>query len=243
MNSNSSSIVISFSIAILLLLILLLLISYNSKCKMDNIERFENEYERPQQTIGDIFSKEHRNILNSDAKYDRPNLNAANGSEPIGNIYPSDTSNTEYASPNGNNNNSNNLPNPNDITANFPSVNKFTNPEPVQKTQLTETFVGDTNNCFERDRLTSSDLLPLDSANSKWAQINPAGSGMLGDQNFLTAGYHIGINTIGQSLRNANLQLRSEPPNPQVAVSPWGISTIEPDIRTTILEIGSAPSY
>ena len=96
---------------------------------------------------------------------------------------------------------------------------------------------------FVRDRLTSSDLLPKDAANSKWAQINPAGSGMLGDQNFLTAGYHVGINTIGQTLRNANLQLRSEPPNPQVAVSPWGISTIEPDVRAVAFEIGSSPSF
>lgn len=101
----------------------------------------------------------------------------------------------------------------------------------------------DENTCFIRDRLTSADLLPKDAANSKWAQINPAGSGDMRDQNFLTAGYHIGINTIGQSLRNANLQLRSEPPNPQIAVSPWGISTIEPDIRKVAFEIGSTPSY
>jgi len=99
------------------------------------------------------------------------------------------------------------------------------------------------NTCLNRDRLTSSDLLPKDAANSKWAQINPAGSGMLGDQNFLTAGYHVGINTVGQSLRNANLQLRSEPPNPQVAVSPWGISTIEPDVRSVAFEIGSGASF
>jgi len=39
--------------------------------------------------------------------------------------------------------------------------------------------------------------------------------------NFLEAGYHYGINTVGQTLRNANLQLRSEMPNPQVQVSPF----------------------
>ena len=237
MSSNSSSIVISFSIAILLLLILLLLISYNSKCKMDNIERFENEYGSKLQTTGEILQANNRNRLSSEANYDTPNLNAANGSMPLGNIYASDTSKKEYASSDGKNNNQNSLPNPNDIESGF------TNPVSSSTTKM-ETFVGNNNNtCFDRDRLTSSDLLPLDAANSKWAQINPAGSGMLGDQNFLTAGYHMGINTIGQSLRNANLQLRSEPPNPQVAVSPWGISTIEPDIRTTTLEIGSAPSY
>ena len=63
------------------------------------------------------------------------------------------------------------------------------------------------------------------------------------DQNYLTAGYHVGINTVGQSLRNANLQLRSEIPNPQNAVGPWMISTIEPDLRQNVLEIGSSISY
>jgi hypothetical protein len=97
--------------------------------------------------------------------------------------------------------------------------------------------------CYPRDRLTASDLLPKDAADSKWARINPSGTGDIHDQNYLTAGYHVGINTVGQSLRNANLQLRSEIPNPQKAVSPWGNSTIEPDLRQYTLEIGSSPAY
>jgi hypothetical protein len=97
--------------------------------------------------------------------------------------------------------------------------------------------------CFPRDRLTADDLLPKDAADSKWAKINPSGSGNISDQNYLTAGYHVGVNTVGQSLRNANLQLRSEIPNPQNAVSPWMISTIEPDLRQNTLEIGSSISY
>lgn len=95
-----------------------------------------------------------------------------------------------------------------------------------------------TSACFPRDRLTADDLLPKDAANSKWAQMNPAGQGDISDQNFLTAGYHIGVNTVGQSLRNANYQLRSEPPNPQAPVSPWNISTITPDTNRRPLEIG-----
>ena len=39
-------------------------------------------------------------------------------------------------------------------------------------------------------------------------------------------------------MRNANLQLRSEPPNPQVQVSPWMQATIEPDINRRPLEVG-----
>lgn len=92
--------------------------------------------------------------------------------------------------------------------------------------------------CFPRDRLTAEDLLPKDAANTKWAQMNPMGQGDVRDQNFLTAGYHIGINTQGQSLRNPNYQLRSEPANPQMPVSPWNIATIEPDVNRRPLEIG-----
>ena len=92
--------------------------------------------------------------------------------------------------------------------------------------------------CFPKDKLTSEDLLPKDAANSKWAQVNPAGQGDLKDKNFLNAGFHIGINTIGNSLRNPNLQLRSEPPNPQLKVSPWNQTTIDTDLNRRPLEIG-----
>ena len=92
-------------------------------------------------------------------------------------------------------------------------------------------------NCYPKDKLTADDLLPKD-ANSRWAQVNPAGQGDVRDQNFLNAGFLLGINTVGQSLKNANLQLRSEPPNPQQKVSPWNQSTIDPDLNRKPLEIG-----
>ena len=91
--------------------------------------------------------------------------------------------------------------------------------------------------CFPKDQLSASDLLPQD-ANSKWAQVNPAGQGSVGDQNFLNAGYHVGVNTVGQTMRNPNLQLRSEPPNPQVQVSPWMNTSMEPDTNRRAMEIG-----
>ncbi len=91
--------------------------------------------------------------------------------------------------------------------------------------------------CFPKDQLTPGELLPKD-ANSTWAQVNPSGQGELRDQNFLNAGHHVGINTVGQTMRNPNLQLRSEPANPQVKVSPWLQSTIEPDSNRRPLEIG-----
>ena len=94
------------------------------------------------------------------------------------------------------------------------------------------------NECYPKDVLTPQDLLPQDS-NSTWAQTVPSGQGSLGDQNFLNAGFHVGINTVGQSLRNANLQLRSEPANPQLKVSPWLQTTIEPDVNRRAMEIGA----
>jgi hypothetical protein len=93
------------------------------------------------------------------------------------------------------------------------------------------------NECYPKDVLSASDLLPGD-ANSKFAQTNPNGQGSLSDKNFLTAGFHVGTNTVGQSLRNANRQLRSDPPNPQVKVSPWMQTTIEPDVNRQGFEIG-----
>ena len=91
--------------------------------------------------------------------------------------------------------------------------------------------------CNKPNMQNPSDLLPKDN-NSQWAQLNPAGKGDLANINLLKAGYHIGIDTVGQTLRNANLQIRSEPPNPQVSVGPWNLSTIESDFMRPPLELG-----
>jgi hypothetical protein len=92
--------------------------------------------------------------------------------------------------------------------------------------------------CSQPNIQNPAELLPKDS-NSQWAQLNPSGKGELANVNLLKAGYHIGIDTIGQTLRNANLQIRSEPPNPQLSVGPWNQSTIEPDFQRIPLELGA----
>ena len=88
------------------------------------------------------------------------------------------------------------------------------------------------------DVLSAQDLLPQ-CADSPYAQVVPNGQGSINDGNLLNSGYHLGVNTVGSSLRNANRQLRSEPPNPQVKVSPWNQTTIEPDMNQRELEIGN----
>lgn len=84
------------------------------------------------------------------------------------------------------------------------------------------------------------DLLPKDNQmDNNWSAVNQRGAGELANINLLKAGYHAGIDTVGGTLRNANLQLRSEPPNPKTQVSPWSNSTIEPDLMRIPLELGS----
>ena len=92
--------------------------------------------------------------------------------------------------------------------------------------------------CYPRAQLTPVELLPADQ-DTIYAQQNPMGVGSLKGKNFLSAGALIGVNTVGQSLRNANLQLRSEPPNPQTPVSIFNQATIGPDISHRPLDVGA----
>ena len=94
--------------------------------------------------------------------------------------------------------------------------------------------------CTSKEIADPSQLLPKDN-NGQFSQMNPMGAGEVKDVSLLRAGYHIGINTVGQSMRNANLQLRSEPANPQLQTGPWNSSTIGPDFNRRPLEIGCGP--
>ena len=96
--------------------------------------------------------------------------------------------------------------------------------------------------CNRQEIANPAELLPKQ--DNEFGNMNPAsanGSGDLQNVNLLRAGYHAGIDTIGSTLRNSNLQLRSEPPNPTSKVSPWMNSTIEPDLMRVPLEIGCGP--
>ena len=82
----------------------------------------------------------------------------------------------------------------------------------------------------------SSNLLPKDTSNvtDDWTVSTP---GNLEDKNFLEAGYHFGIDTIGSSHKNANLQLRSEPIIPRQKISPFLNSSIIPDDHRRRFEV------
>ena len=91
-------------------------------------------------------------------------------------------------------------------------------------------------NCSNQLTSNPADLLPKDN-NNQWGDLNPNGSGELSNVNLLKSGYHAGVDTVGGSLRNANLQVRSEPANPRSNTGPWNNSTIETDTLRRGLDI------
>jgi hypothetical protein len=109
---------------------------------------------------------------------------------------------------------------------------------PASAGQFTASQYGSVNDATSGRRRAEDDpsqLLPRET-NSQFN--SEQGDGPFKGINLMKAGSIIGINTIGSTLKNANLQERSEPPNPQVHVSPWNNSTIEPDLLRTPLEVG-----
>ena len=123
-------------------------------------------------------------------------------------------------------------------------VEQFEDPTPNNETALEQKEVEEgsgrdtkTAGCVPLETLNPDELIPNADSDNIWD--TPANPGDISGANFLDAGYHIGVNTVGQSLRNANRQLRSEPANPQVKVSPWLQSTIEADVNRRPLEIGA----
>ena len=82
-----------------------------------------------------------------------------------------------------------------------------------------------------------SELLPKD-VNSQWASLNPSSQNSPQTPDLLQAGYHIGLDTVGQTMKNPNLQLRSDPIINKADVGPWNNSTVEPDLLRQPLEVG-----
>ena len=107
---------------------------------------------------------------------------------------------------------------------------------PVEQTPEVQP-VAPESNYTETKGASPSDLLPQDQ-NSQWSALNPVAQGNIAAPDLLQAGYHIGLDTIGQTLKNANLQERSDPIIEKRDIGPWHQSTIEPDLGRVPLEVG-----
>jgi len=92
-----------------------------------------------------------------------------------------------------------------------------------------------------RTQLTTAELLPNNDIANAFTKENPV-SKLLQEQNFLQAGYHMGINTVVQSNKIKYLDIRSCPPIPKQEVSPFLNSSYEQPAGSgrRYLDIGSA---
>lgn len=82
----------------------------------------------------------------------------------------------------------------------------------------------------------SKNYLPKE-INDKWfdTDFTQAKFKMNNDKLINTDKYVIGVDTVGQSLKNATWDLRGTIANPKYAVSPWNNSTYEPDYNLKAL--------
>jgi hypothetical protein len=87
------------------------------------------------------------------------------------------------------------------------------------------------------EQLMASDLLPKSSVAS---EFSGGFNGVdLSASNFLTSGFSAGINTQGNSNKNPNFSIRSDPYIPtNQNLGPWQMSTILPDNNRKTFEIG-----
>ncbi len=76
------------------------------------------------------------------------------------------------------------------------------------------------------NRLSPSELLPAYDEANTFAKENPV-TKLLQEQNFVTSGYHAGINTVVQSNKIPYLDLRSAPAIPKQSLGPFMNSSYE----------------
>jgi hypothetical protein len=80
-----------------------------------------------------------------------------------------------------------------------------------------------------KDQFNSQAMLPQEIEDT-WFDVEPllTTKRIQGTQ-LIHPKVHMGINTVGSTLRNGTHDLRGDIPNPKINVSPWNNSTIEPD--------------
>lgn len=108
---------------------------------------------------------------------------------------------------------------------------------PVVQSQMPVSTTANAGGYVPKNTGAPSDLLPKPQS-GQFSDFNMLNQGNVIMPDMLDASALIGLDTIGQSLRNANYQERSDPIIPKVSVGPWNNSTIEPDLGRVPMEIG-----
>jgi hypothetical protein len=81
-----------------------------------------------------------------------------------------------------------------------------------------------------RGDIVPIELLPNNDAAAIFAQENPSGTGNVQNVALLAAGFNIGMDTRGGTLKNPSLDIRPEPHIPKEYVGPFYQSSYEPDL-------------
>lgn len=88
---------------------------------------------------------------------------------------------------------------------------------------------GSNQNCQPEDLFDVDKYLPQE-VNDDWFEVQPEPISVK-NRHLINITKPIGVNSIGTSLKIANYDLRSAPVCPKFVVSPWGNSSVEPDIN------------
>ena len=133
--------------------------------------------------------------------------------------------NVQNLADNGNNNSIFNFA-PNDDNIGFGAELDNAFQTPLQNTPTTDVVNLNQNNV---KNYNAKDFLPQE-INDSWFDTDFSQAKHLVDDSLInTNRYVIGINTVGQSLKNASYDIRGTVPNPKFSISPWNNSTYEPD--------------
>jgi len=89
---------------------------------------------------------------------------------------------------------------------------------------------GDKKKMTPQDLFKVDELLPQE-VNKNWFEVMPEPI-KIKNRHLINVTRPVGVNTIGTSLKNASYDVRGTPVNPKFVVSPWLVSTIEPDLNT-----------
>ena len=102
--------------------------------------------------------------------------------------------------------------------------NQFNNNQPVSVAPTVDLNKGNVS------KYDAKDYLPKE-INDQWfdTDFSQAKFNINDDKLINTEKYVIGINTVGQSLKNASYDIRGTIANPKFTLSPWNNSTYEPD--------------
>ena len=121
-----------------------------------------------------------------------------------------------------------------DEYASEPGVNNNSMYLPVENIQTSQ-------GC-PKTTLAPGELLPngMSEQAAAFEKAHPNGEGVHKGTQYIDAGWQIGVNTLAnQSLENANLQLRADPPIAKVEVGPFNNSTIAPHLdRKPLDDVG-----